>query len=167
MFRQLALEGLENHAAAVSIHTMRLRTVLPLAWFVLCGLAAGQTSIKLPCEYGGELLRQSQHKIKLFMSDEMKARATYKQDISGMIKQADLKGTAIIDVLVAPDGHVVCTKSLNGHPMVRASIEQALRKWKFSPAEMNGKRVAYLGRMEFTLCNISCGESGFSMTIVK
>jgi hypothetical protein len=41
-----------------------------------------------------------------------------------------------------------------------------LRKWKFSPAEMDGRRVAYVGRMEFTVCNI-CGESGPSMTIVK
>lgn len=117
--------------------------------------------------YGGELLRQSRHKIKLFTSDEMEARPTHKQDIFGAIKQADIKGTAIVDVLVAPDGHVVCAKGLTGHPMVRASVEDALRKWTFSPAEIDGRRVAYVGRMEFTLCNISCGESGPSMTIVK
>jgi TonB-like protein len=146
---------------------MRLRTVFPVALFILCELGSAQTSIKPPCEYGGELLRQSQHQIKLFTSDEMKARATHKQDIVGMIKQADIKGTAIVDVLVGPDGQVVCTKSLTGHPMVRVSVEDALRKWKFSPAEVDGRRVAYLGRMEFTLCNISCGESGPSMTIVK
>ena len=146
---------------------MRLQTALPLAWVMLCGLAAGQNSIKPPCEYGGELLRQSQHKIKLFTSDEMKARATYKQDIFGAIKQADIKGTAIVNVLVGPDGQVVCTKSLTGHPMVRASVEDALRKWKFSPAEMDGRWVAYLGRVEFTLCNISCGDSGPSMTIIN
>ena len=141
--------------------------VLPLAWFVLCGLVTGQTSVKPPCEYDGKLLRQSQHKIKLFTSDEMKARATYKQDIFGAIKQTDIKVTAIVDVLVGPDGQVVCTKSLIGDPMVNHSVEDALRKWKFSQAEMNGKRVAYLGRMEFTLCNISCGETGPSMTIVN
>ena len=167
IFQQLAREGLENHTAAVSIHSMRLRTVFPVALLVLGELASGQTSIKPPCEYGGELLGQSQHKIKLFTSDEMKARATYKQDIFGAIKQADIKGTAIVDVLVGPDGQVVCTKSLTGHPMVRASVEDALRKWKFSPAKMDGRGVAYLGRMEFTLCNISCGESGPSMTIVN
>ena len=141
--------------------------MFPAALLILCGLAPEQTSIQPPCEYGGKLLRQSQHKIKVFTSDEMKARATYKQDILGAIKQADIKGTAIVDVLVGPDGQVICTKSLTGHPMVRASVEDALRKWKFSPAEMDGKRVAYLGRMEFTLCNISCGESGPSMTIVN
>jgi len=167
IFQQLSLEGLENHAAAVSIHCMRLRTILPVALLALCEVALGQTKFKLPCEYSGELLHQSQGRIRVFTSDEMKAKATYRQDIFGAIKQADIKGTAIVDVLVAPDGHVVCTKSLTGHPMVRASVEDALRKWKFSPAEIDGRRVAYVGRMEFTLCNISCGESGPSMTIVK
>lgn len=138
-----------------------------IALLLLCELALGQTTVNAPCEYSGALLRQSKGEIRLFTSDEMKARATYKQDILGTIKQADIKDTAIVNVLVAPDGHVVCTKSLIGLPMVRTSVENALRKWKFSPAEMDGKRVAYVGRMEFALCNISCGESGPSMTIVK
>jgi hypothetical protein len=146
---------------------MRLRTIFPVALIALCGLALGQTKFKAPCEYAGELLHESQGRIMLVTSDEMKARATFKQDISGPIRQWDIKGTAIVDVLVAPDGHVLCTKSLTGHPMVRKSVEDALRKWKFSPAEMDGKQVAYVGRMEFTLCNISCGESGPSMTILK
>jgi len=167
MFQQLSLKSLENHATAVSIHSMRLRAMLPVALLALCEVALGQTKFKAPCEYGGELLHQSQGIIRVFTSDEMKARATHKQDIFGAIKQADIKGTAIVDVLVAPDGHVVCTRSLTGHPMVRASVEDALRKWEFSPAEMDGRRVAYVGRMEFTLCNISCGESGPSMTIIK
>ena len=128
-------------------------------------MATGQ-SVKPPCEYGGELLRQSQHKIKLFTSDEMKVRATYKQDIFGAIRQADIEGTAIVDVLVGPDGQVVCTKGLVGDPMIRASVEDALKVEVLS-AEMNGRRVAYVGRMEFTLCNISCGASGPSMTIVN
>jgi len=97
--------------------------------------------------------------VTLFTSEEMKARTTYKQDISGPIKRWDIKGTAILDVLVAPDGRVVCAKSLTGHPMIRKSVEDALIKWKFSPAEMDGRQVAYVGRMEFTLCNILCGDS--------
>jgi hypothetical protein len=100
-------------------------------------------------------------------TDDMKSKAIHKQDISGPIKQWDIKGTAIVDVLVAPDGHVVCTKSVIGHPMIRKSVEDALRQWKFAPADLDGKKVAYLGRMEFALCNISCGESGPSMTILK
>jgi hypothetical protein len=158
---------LENRGPAVSIHSMRLRAIVPLALLAFCELALGQTKFKAPCEYAGELLQDSQRRAAFFTSDEMKARATHKQDISGPIKQWDIKGTAIVDVLVAPDGHVVCTKSLTGHPMVRKSVEDALMKWKFSAAEMDGRQVAYVGRMEFALCNISCGDSGPSMTILK
>lgn len=124
-----------------------MRTLLHLTLLAISGLAVGQTDFKPPCEYGGELLRNSQGRIMLFTSEEMKTRATYRQDISGPIKQWDIKGTAIVDVLVAPDGALVCTKSLTGHPMIRKSVEDALRRWKFSPATMDGRKVAYIGRM--------------------
>jgi hypothetical protein len=44
----------------------------------------------------------------------MKQRATHKVDVNGFIKQADIKGTAIIDILVGTSGEVVCAKSLIG-----------------------------------------------------
>jgi hypothetical protein len=145
---------------------MTLRPILPIAVLLLAGVALGQTELKPPCEYTNELLRKPDGKIVLFTSDEMKARATYKQDIGGLIKQADIKGTAIVDVLVAPSGHVICMKSLTRHPMIRKSVEDALRNWRFSPADVGGKKVAYVGRLIFTLCNISCAEADM-MTIVK
>jgi hypothetical protein len=146
---------------------MEMRPLLCVTLLALCGVAFGQTDIKTPCEYRGELLHDSQGSIMLFTSDSMKAKATHKQDISGAIKQWDIKGTAIVDVLAAPDGSVVCTKSLTGHPMIRKSVEDALRRWKFSPATMDGTKVAYVGRMEFALCNISCGDAGPSTAILK
>jgi hypothetical protein len=167
VLQQLSRKDLENRATAASIHIMRLRMILPVAVLGFCEITSGQAKFKPPCAYGGDLLHQHQGRTRVFTSDEMKARATHKQDIVGAIKQADIKGTAIVDVLVAPDGHVVCTRSLTEHPMVRARVEDALRKWEFSPAQIDGKRVAYVGRMEFTLCNMSCGEVGPSMTITN
>lgn len=166
-FQRLQTRYSTESVAAVSDHHMAVRMLLHLTLLAVSGLAVGQTDFKAPCEYGGELLRNSHGGIMLFTSEEMNTRATYKQDISGPIKQWGIKGTAIVDVLVAPDGTVVCTKSVTGHPMIRKSVEDALRKWKFSPATMDGRKVAYIGRMEFTLCNISCGETGPSMTILK
>jgi hypothetical protein len=141
--------------------------MLPICVLLLAGMALGQSEIKLPCEYASDLLRKPDGKVALLPSNEMKKRATHKQDVSGPIKQLDIKGTAIVDVLVASDGHVICTKSLIGHPMIQKAVEDALRQWNFTPADMNGRKVAYVGRMEFTLCNIMCGESGPSMTIVN
>jgi hypothetical protein len=141
--------------------------VLLIGVMLITGVAVAQAEIKLPCEYQDTVLHKRDGKLLLLTSDDMKSKAIRKEDISGPIRQWDIKGTAIVDVLVAPDGHVVCTKSVIGHPMIRKSVEDALRHWKFTPADLDGKRVAYVGRMEFALCNLLCGKSGPSMTILK
>ena len=97
----------------------------------------------------------------------MKARATHKQDVDAATKQIDAKGTVLVDVIVDTEGHVFCTKALVGHPILTKPIQEALRHWTFAPAELNGKRVGYAGVLQFTLCNISCGDAGYSMSILK
>jgi hypothetical protein len=97
----------------------------------------------------------------------MKERAIHKVDVSGFMGRTDIRGSATIDVLVAPTGKVFCEKTLDGAPIIRDEVEKALRAWTFKPSKMNGEPVAYVGRMEFFLCNISCGEQGFSMTLLK
>jgi hypothetical protein len=138
------------------------------AILVISGLALGQTGgTGLPCEYSGLVMRRPNGSVLRYKSDEMKSKSTVRFDIEGPIRQADIKGTIVVDVLVAPDGHVVCTKTVIGHPMMRKSVEEALRKWEFSPMKAEGKPVGYVGRLEFSLCNISFGDAGPSMTIVK
>jgi hypothetical protein len=46
-------------------------------------------------------------------------------------------------------------------------LSDALRLWKFTPLQVNDGHLAYLGRMQFTLCNINSGSDGPSMTILK
>jgi hypothetical protein len=132
------------------------------------GVALGQAgSTGLPCEYSGLVMRKTDGSVHRYTSDEMKARSTRRYDITGPIKQADIKGTIVVEVLVGPDGHVVCTKAVNGHPMMSTPVEEALRKWKFRPMKPEGKPLSYVGWLEFSLCNINCGDRGPSMTIVK
>jgi TonB family protein len=97
----------------------------------------------------------------------MKKRATRRVDISSLPKQADISGTAIVDILVNPSGKVACVKSLISPPIIRLEIEEALKNWTFTPEGRKGQPVAYVGRIEFRLCNISCGEQGTSMTLLK
>jgi hypothetical protein len=121
---------------------------------------------KPPCAFSGELLRNAQGNVVPFSSDEMKRRAIHKVDVSPFMKRADLKGTAVLDVLVGPSGEVICVKTLIGLPILEAEVEKALHAWTFEPAKAGGRPVAYLGRMEFTLCNISCGKERIHMSIV-
>ena len=152
----------------VSTMGVNLIRFLTCTLFLLGSVALGQSpSPQLPCDFSGELLRTNEGRVVQYASDEMKRRATRKVDVSGSIKQADIKGTAIVDVLVGTSGEVVCMKSLIGHAMIRKGVETALRSWTFRRAEVGGKPVSYLGRLEFTLCNINCSEQGSSMTLLK
>ena len=135
---------------------------------LLCSAALGQTrKAELPCEYSGQLLRDSTGAIVQKKSDQMKARATHKQDVDAATKQIDAKGTLLVDVIVDADGHVFCTKTLVGHPILAKPVQEALRHWTFAPAEVNGKRIGYTGLLQFTLCNISCVDAEHSMSILK
>jgi hypothetical protein len=143
----------------------RLNSFLLIAF---AASAVGQTgSVQLPCDYSGKLLRNDKGEIVRFTSDEMKGRATHKADVGGLMQRTDIKATIIVDVLVDPSGKVLCEKTLNGHPIIRDEVEKALRVWTFKPSKKNGEPVAYVGRLEFFLCNINCGEQGFSMTLLK
>jgi hypothetical protein len=122
---------------------------------------------ELPCSYKGDLLRDKKRELIRFNSTEMKKRAVQKKDVNGFTKQADIKGTVIADVLVGPDGNVQCIKMYPAHPLLVHSVGEALRDWRFSPEKRNGTFVAYLGRLEFHLCNTNCGKNEFQMSIVK
>ena len=125
------------------------------------------SSPRLPSDFSGELLRNSDGQAVLFNSDEMKRRATHKADLVGFIKQADFKSTVLVDVLVGATGEVVCAKALFGIPMARKPVENAIQFWRFEPANLGGKPVAYLGRLEISLCNTNCGEEPFGVTLLK
>jgi hypothetical protein len=140
-----------------------------VAVITLSALATAQTKPHpLPCDFSGELLHNGNGKPVWFTSDEMKERATYKVDVGSLLKQADISGgTAIVDVIVDASGRVACVKSLARHPMIRVGVEKALKNWTFKPASQKGHAVPYLGEMKFWLCNISCGNAGPSMTLLK
>ena len=126
-----------------------------------------ESSTQLPCEFSDALLRTDEGEVVHFSSDEMKSRAIHKVDVGTLIQKVDISGTAVVDVIVGPDGHVHCMQSRTGHPLIRAEVLRALQSWIFKRAEMDGRPVGYLGRLEFRLCNINCGDLGPSMTLLE
>jgi hypothetical protein len=125
-----------------------------------------QTS-PLPCKYKGPLLRTETGDLVTYTSNEMKARAERKVDLSGFVRNADIKANAKVDLLVGPSGEVVCLKVAPTHPLIKASVQRALSSWQFKPARAKSKPVAYLGQLEFFLCNILCDGDTTGMTLLK
>jgi hypothetical protein len=100
----------------------------------------------------------------------MKKRATYKVDVDAPIlkfRELDFRSTVVVSVLVGASGEVTCAKTVSGIPMARLPVERAVRAWTFKPEKQNGKPVAYLGQLDFMLCNIDCGEEPFGVTLLK
>lgn len=145
-----------------------MRTFFLCALLTFTSIARGQApSPKLPCEFNGDLLRTDTGQLVLFSSDEMSRRATHKVDLVGFIKRLDFRSSMIVEVLVGTNGDVFCTKTLSGFQLARKPVEDALRLWKFKPAMQDGKAIAYLGQLDFILCNLGCKENDWGVTLLK
>ncbi|MBN8733147.1 MAG: energy transducer TonB [Acidobacteria bacterium] len=143
---------------------------IALALFLLANITAAAAQPEqpaLPCPFSNELLRHADGTVVWMKSKEMRLRAVRKVDIKGPVKQADIKATVIIDVLVDASGDVACLHTRTAHPLVKLAVESALKQWRFKPQTVNGRPVAFAGRLRFDLCNILCGGDGPSMTLLN
>ena len=48
----------------------------------------------------------------------------------------------MVEASVDQSGNVVATKVISGPPMLRQAAVDALRRWKYQPAMLNGEPVA-------------------------
>jgi len=145
-----------------------LRRLVPTGAIAVALAASGQTPhTGLPCAFDGSLLRDSRGHIVQYTSDEMKGRATSKEDLNGFIKQLDFRSVMVLKLLVLESGKVDCVKTISGIPIARRATEEAVRHWKFRVATTAGKPVSYIGWLEFKLCNTSCGSDEYGVTLLK
>ena len=122
---------------------------------------------QLPCDFKGDLF-QVKNKAKWFSAAEMKERAVKKVDVGRALKNMDVNAIVIASVIVASNGRVECLKIINpDFPLVVAEVDKALREWKFRPMVKDGKRVAYVGWLEFQFCRIGCAEGKSSVTLLE
>jgi len=113
-------------------------------------------------------MRNEQDALVLFKSDEMKKEATHKVDLdSPILKQMDFRSLIVVAVLVGASGEVVCVKTISGIDFARKPVEKALKSWTFEPKKQDGKPIAFLGQLNFLLCNLDCGNEVFGVTLLK
>jgi hypothetical protein len=129
---------------------------------------AQSAGVRPPCPFDGALLRDDHGAIVRFDSNEMKKRATHKEDLPAIFKMIDGRAVVYIDVLVGPKGEVICSKAItDANGIFGNGVEKAMAAWTFEPDKQKGKPVAYLGRMEFTLCDEGCQDGDWGMTLLK
>jgi protein TonB len=56
-----------------------------------------------------------------------------------MARTQHISGNVQIDALIQEDGNVGAMKILSGPPLLHEAALNALKQWKFEPAELDGK----------------------------
>ncbi len=58
-----------------------------------------------------------------------------------LAKRMSVTGKVKIEVIITPDGHVKTTRILGGHPLLVQSCQDAVKEWKFMPANEETTQV--------------------------
>ena len=51
-----------------------------------------------------------------------------------LAKNLHVSGVVKVQIVIAPDGKIISTKVLGGHPLLVSSVEETLKNWKYAPA---------------------------------
>jgi TonB family protein len=51
-----------------------------------------------------------------------------------LARSLHISGIVKVQVVIAPDGKIISTKVLGGHPLLVSSVEETLKSWKYAPA---------------------------------
>lgn len=58
-----------------------------------------------------------------------------------LARHLKIKGTVRVRLLVAPDGRIRNTKVLGGSPLLVQAVVDAVRKWKYEPADAESTEI--------------------------
>ena len=64
-----------------------------------------------------------------------KVKLSAPPDYPELAKKMNLHGVARVLLTVAPEGKVVTVKELGGHPVLVAALVDAVKKWRYEPAD--------------------------------
>ena len=56
-------------------------------------------------------------------------------------KSVGVEGSVVVEASIGPNGDVVSTKIISGPPILRQAALDALRRWKYQPATLNGDPI--------------------------
>jgi TonB family protein len=88
--------------------------------------------------------------LSLFVSQTTEPiTVTYLESIAYPVvaRDAQIQGAVEIEVIVSPDGDVISASANSGHPALKRSAEENIRRWKFAPGAKKRISIVY----EFSL----------------
>lgn len=58
-----------------------------------------------------------------------------------LARRMNVTGKVKIEVVITPEGHVKSTRVVGGHPLLVQACEDAVKEWKFTPANEETTQV--------------------------
>jgi outer membrane biosynthesis protein TonB len=118
-----------------------------------CTIALGQAAPPnkqeaWPCEGISNLLVDSGGQPVWIDSQELRKHAINAPDPK-LPSSLRAGGKITINIIVDTDGHVKCTQALNGHPILRKAVAEAVQNWTFKRFSAGDKPVAVSGHLSF------------------
>jgi TonB family protein len=75
---------------------------------------------------------------------ERKAVVKVKPVYPALARRMNISGTVKVGVVIAPNGSVKSTKVIGGNPLLVVAAEDAVRKWKYTPASAESTELVEL-----------------------
>ena len=77
-----------------------------------------------------------------------------KPDYPEAAKRAGITGTVVVAVMIDPNGKVISTRVVSGHPLLQEAAVEAARQARFSPMLLSGRQAATSRVISFTFSNV-------------
>lgn len=89
--------------------------------------------------------------MRVTTADAMKAAVKRPSpEYSSMAKQLRVTGDVEVDVTIASSGEVEDVKVLSGNAMLSTGVTKALKEWRFTPFESDGKPTRAVASLRFS-----------------
>jgi hypothetical protein len=105
---------------------------------------------KWPCKDDPNLLRDKNGKPVFYPAKELAPRIIWYEKPE-YPKACRCSGSVQVLALVNSEGDVECVQYVSGHPLLKASISEALMKWRFQLADVKGKAASISSLITFNL----------------
>jgi|SRR5215510_9206946 len=103
---------------------------------------------KWPCKNDPNLLRDKDGNPILFPAKELGPQIIW-YERPKYPNACRCSGSVQVLVLINTEGRVECFQFLNGHPLIKASISEALKKWRFQPVTVEARQVSITSIITF------------------
>jgi TonB family protein len=91
-------------------------------------IAIGLGGVTLPGQDApAEILRRAKNKVQ--------------PEYPELARRMNITGTVKVEVVVAPNGSVKTAKVIGGHPLLANAALDAVKKWRFEPANMESSGI--------------------------